>query len=298
MATATETGTASVTSTRASSGPWRTLGRIARRNPVGAIAAVVCVLLVLIAIFAQQIAPFPAERLTTQRLSPPSGVHLFGTDNLFRDMYSRILIGSRISLGIGFAAVLVGTILGTTLGLLSGYIGGWTDLGINRVLDTVMAFPPLVMAIFFLSIFQPTFLTVSLAIGIIITPATSRIVRGSVLSVRGLQYIEAARSIGISNVRIMLRHVLPNVTAPIIVIASIQIGNAILAEAALSFLSLGVATDSQPSWGKMLQDTRSFWQAAWWTAVIPGAAISVAVLAFNLFGDALRDVLDPRLRGS
>jgi peptide/nickel transport system permease protein len=274
------------------------LGRIARRNPVGAAAAVVCVLLILLAIFAPVIAPHPPERVGFPRLQPPSAAHPFGTDNLFRDMFSRVIVGSRISLGIGFAAVALGTLLGVSLGLLSGYVGGWTDLGVNRVLDTVMAFPPLVLAIFFLSIFRPTFFTVSMAIAIIITPTTSRIVRGAVLSIRNLQYVEAAHALGAGRERVMLRHILPNVVAPIIVIASIQIGNAILAEAALSFLSLGIATDAQPSWGKMLQDTRSVWQAAWWTAVIPGAAISIAVLAFNLFGDALRDVLDPRLRGS
>ena len=276
----------------------RALSRLAHRNPVGAAAGVVCILLILLAIFAPVIAPYAPERVGFPRLRPPSAAHPFGTDNLFRDMYSRIIVGSRISLGVGFAAVAVGTLLGTTFGLTSGYIGGWADLIVNRLLDTVMAFPPLILAIFFLSIFSPSFLTVSLAIGITITPATARIVRGSVLSVRRLQYVEAAESIGTSHTAIMLRHILPNVLAPIIIIASIQIGNAILAEAALSFLSLGIATDAQPSWGKMLQDTRQVWQAAWWTAVIPGAAISVAVLSFNLFGDALRDVLDPRLRGS
>jgi peptide/nickel transport system permease protein len=274
------------------------LWRIARRNPVGAAAAVVCVLLILIAIFAPMLAPHPAGKVGFPRLQPPSLAHPFGTDNLFRDIFSRIIIGSRISLGVGFAAVAVGTLFGVTLGLTSGYVGGWVDLGVNRVMDTIMAVPPLVLAIFFLSIFQPSFFTVSLAIGIIITPATARIVRGAVLSVRNLQYVEAAHALGAGHGRLMLRHILPNVAAPIIVIASIQIGNAILAEAALSFLSLGIATDTNPSWGKMLQDTRSVWQAAWWTAVVPGAAISIAVLAFNLFGDALRDVLDPRLRGS
>ena len=278
--------------------PLQVLTRAARKKPIGAVACVICILLILTAIFADQLAPYPPARVGFPRLAAPSLAHPFGTDNLFRDIFSRIIVGSRISLGIGFAAVAVGTLLGVTLGLLSGYIGGWVDLGVNRVLDTVMAFPPLVLSIFFLSIFRPTFFTVSLAIGIIITPATSRIVRGAVLSVRGLPYVEAAHSIGMSQLRIMLRHVLPNVVAPIIVIASIQIGNAILAEAALSFLALGIATDTNPSWGKMLQDTRQVWQAAWWTAVMPGAAISIAVLSFNLFGDALRDILDPRLRGS
>ena len=278
--------------------PLRPLVNFVRKKPVGTVAAAVCIALVLVAIFAPALAPYPAAKVGFPRLAPPSAAHPFGTDNLFRDIFSRIIVGSRISLGIGFAAVLVGTVLGTTFGLVSGYIGGGVDLGVNRVMDTVQAFPPLVLAIFFLSIFKPSFFTVSLAIGIIIMPATARIVRGSVLSIRGLQYVEAAHSIGATDTGIMLRHVLPNVAAPIIVIASIQIGNAILAEAALSFLSLGIATDAHPSWGKMLQDTRAVWQAAWWTAVIPGAAISLAVLGFNLFGDALRDVLDPRLRGS
>lgn len=298
MTTITAEPQAFRTGRRAGFGPLHTLSKLARKNPVGAVAGVLCVLLILVAIFANALAPTAPDKVGTLKLAAPSLVHPFGTDNLFRDIFSRIIVGSRISLGIGFAAVFVGTLLGTFFGLISGYIGGWTDLGVNRVMDTVMAFPPLVLAIFFLSIFRPTFITVSMAIGIIITPATARIVRGSVLSVRNLQYIEAAKSLGTSQLRIMLRHVLPNVLAPIIVIASIQIGNAILAEAALSFLSLGIATASHPSWGKMLQDTRQVWQAAWWTAVMPGAAISVAVLSFNLFGDALRDVLDPRLRGT
>jgi peptide/nickel transport system permease protein len=269
-----------------------------RKKKLGTAAGLFCIMLVIVAIFANVIAPTAADHLGTSRLAPPSLSHPFGTDNLFRDMFSRVIIGTRLSIGIGFAAVTVGTLLGTTLGLVTGYFGSWTDLFGNRALDTIQAFPPLVLAIFFLSIFSPTFLTVSLAIAIIITPATARIVRGSVLSIRELDYVQAAKALGASERRIMLRHVLPNVAAPIIVIASIQIGNAILAEAALSFLSLGVATNAQPSWGKMLQDTRQVWLQAWWTAVIPGLAISFAVLCFNLFGDALRDVLDPRLRGS
>jgi peptide/nickel transport system permease protein len=272
--------------------------KFARRKPVGAAAGLLCIILILIALSANTLAPYPAAKLGLPRLHAPSLSYPLGTDNLFRDMFSRVLIGSQISLGIGIASVLVGTLAGTLFGLASGYVGGWLDLSVNRFLDAVMAFPPLVLAIFFLSIFRSSFLTVTLAIGIIITPTTARIVRSSVLSVRQLNYIEAANALGAGNLRIMLRHVLPNVTAPIIVIASIQVGNAILAEAALSFLSLGIASDAHPSWGKMLQDTRSVWQAAWWTAVMPGAAISLAVLSFNMFGDALRDALDPRLRGS
>ncbi len=274
-----------------------TLWRLVRRKPVGTLAGLVCVGLVLVAVFARQLAPYDPAKPGTQRLKPPSAQHWFGTDNLFRDIYSRILVGSRVSLGVGFSSVLVGTLLGATVGLVSGYSGGWADLLLNRLMDTVMAFPPLILAMFVLSIYRPSFVSVSMAIGIIIMPATARIVRGAVLSIKTQQYVEAASALGSSHLRIMVRHVLPNVVAPIIVIASIQVGNAILAEAALSFLSLGVSTDAQPSWGKMLQDTRQFWQAAWWTAVMPGAAISLAVLSFNLFGDALRDVLDPRLRG-
>ena len=274
------------------------LGRMAQKRPVGAIAGLICVLLILMAVFAGVLAPHDAAKGGLPRLHAPSARYPFGTDNLFRDMFSRTIVGSRISLGIGFASVVIGTVLGTVLGIFSGYKGGWLDLLVNRVMDTVMAFPPLVFLLFFLSIFRPSFFTVTLAIGVVITPTTARIVRGSVLSVKNLQYIEAAQSLGAGSARIMFRHVLRNVVAPIIVIASIQIGNAILAEAALSFLSLGIASDAHPSWGKMLQDTRSVWQAAWWTAVVPGAAISLAVLSFNLFGDALRDVLDPRLRGS
>lgn len=284
------------------------LWRIARQKPLGAAAGVVCLLLILVALGADVVAPQAADAvdpIKNPRLQAPSWEHPFGTDNLFRDMFSRVVIGSRISLGIGFAAVAIGTVLGTVLGMVAGFFRGWVDMVVSRAIEVVLGFPPLVLAIFFLSIFNPergyslrSFLMVSLAIGIIITPTTARIVRGSVLSVRNLQYVEAAEAVGNGPLRIMWRHVLPNVAAPIIVIASIQVGNAILAEAALSFLSLGIADASHPSWGAMLQDMRQVWLEAWWTAVVPGAAISLAVLAFNLFGDALRDVLDPRLRQS
>lgn len=280
---------------------WRT----AKNKPIGAVAGVFCILLILLAIFADTLAPQDVAATRFPRLQPPSSTYPFGTDNLFRDMFSRVIVGSRISLGVGFGAVFVGTLLGTIFGLVGGYFGKWTDLLIGRSLDVLLGFPPLVFLIFFISIFNnqggyslKSYFLISLAIGIIITPTTARIVRGSVLSIRNLQYIEAAESIGNTSSRIMWRHVLPNVVAPIIIIASIQIGNAILAEAALSFLGLGIADASHPSWGAMLQDTRGVWQQAWWTAFVPGLAISVAVLSFNLFGDALRDVLDPRLRSS
>ena len=287
---------------------WQSLGSVIRRKPVGAAAGAVCIILILIAIFADVLAPYPPDKVDPirfPRLQAPAADYPFGTDDLFRDQFSRIIIGARISIGIGFGAVLIGTVFGTLIGLLSGYFRGWVDLTTSRLIEVVLGFPPLVFALFFLAIFKTdqgysleSFFWISLAIGIIITPTTARIVRGSVLGIRNLQYIEAAQAIGNSSPRIMFRHVLPNVVAPIIVIASIQIGNAILAEAALSFLGVGIADDSHPSWGKMLQDTRQYWQTAWWVSVVPGAAISIAVLSFNLFGDALRDVLDPRLRSS
>ncbi len=283
-----------------------TLWSVMRSKPIGSIAGLICILLIVVAIFATTIAPQAADTVDptkNPRLLSPDFSHPFGTDNLFRDQFSRVLVGSRISLGIGFGSVALGTVIGAFLGLVSGYFGGWVDILVSRLVDIILGFPPLVLAIFFLAIFNTSrgysatsFMLVSLAIGIIIAPTTARIVRGSTLSIRNLQYIEAAQCVGNSSARIIVRHVFPNVVAPIIVIASIQIGNAILAEAALSFLGLGIADDLHPSWGKMLQDTRSVWTDAWWTAVVPGVAISIAVLSFNLFGDALRDVLDPRLR--
>jgi len=278
---------------------WLTaIRRAARKNPVGAAAGVICIGLVLVAILGPRFAPYPADRLGFARLQAPSWAHPFGTDNLFRDLFSRIIIGSRNSLGIGFSSVAVGTVLGVCLGVTSGYLGGWWDLLVSRVIEVQLAFPPVVFVIFFVTIFRPSFLSLCLAIGIVLTPGTTRVVRGATIAVRHQPYLEAAVVLGNSPLRIMYRHVLANVAAPIIVIASIQIGVAILAESTISFLGLGVSSASNPSWGRMLQDTRTVWQAAWWTAVVPGAAISLAVLSFNLFGDALRDALDPRLRGS
>lgn len=308
MATTVATPATTYSDLRAKPNRVSQLVRIARQKPLGAAALIICVLLIFVAVGADMLAPQAPEAVDpvkNPRLQAPSLDHPMGTDNLFRDIFSRIIVGSRISLGVGFTAVAIGTVIGTFLGLVSGYFRGWVDIFVSRLMEVVLGFPPLVLAIFFLSVFLPdrsyslkSFLLFSLSIGIIIAPTTARIVRGSVLSIRNLQYIEAAESMGNSSWRIMLRHVLPNVVAPIIVIASIQIGNAILAEAALSFLGLGISDASRPSWGGMLQDMRPVWLEAWWTAVIPGLAISLAVLAFNLFGDALRDVLDPRLRQS
>jgi peptide/nickel transport system permease protein len=269
-----------------------------RRNPLGALAGLACVLMVLLALFGPSIAPYSANDTSFPRLVHPSLDHPFGTDNLFRDMFSRVLVGARNSLGVGFAAVFVSTVIGIILGIGSGYLGGAGDLIVSRIMDIMLAYPGLVFLIFVVTIFGPTFLSISVAIGLYMTPSATRIIRSATIGVRHQQFIEAALSVGCSPVRIMVRHVFPNVASSIIVIATIQIGAAILAEAALSFLGMGVSSAQNPSWGRMLQETKPVWQAAWWTAIVPGFAITFTVLVFNLFGDALRDALDPRLRGS
>lgn len=269
-----------------------------RRNPVGAVAGVLCLLLIVLAIVGPMIAPYAADKTGFARLQAPTASHPFGTDNLFRDMFSRVIVGARNSLGVGFASVAVSTLLGVAFGVTSGYFGGWWDLIVGRVVEVMLSYPAIVFVIFFLTIFQPSFPTICVAIGLILTPGTTRIVRSATISVRHLQYIEAAVTLGARPLRILRVHVLPNVTASIIVVASVQIGIAILVEATISFLGLGISSARNPSWGRMLQETRPVWQVAWWTSIVPGAAISMAVLCFNIFGDALRDALDPRLRGS
>jgi peptide/nickel transport system permease protein len=271
--------------------------RAARKNPLGALFGVICLMMLVIATLGEFIAPHSATAIDAPRLQAPSWSYPFGTDNLFRDEFSRVLIGARISLGIGFGSVALSTALGVFLGVTSGYLGGWWDMVVSRLIDLLIAFPPVVFLIFFLTILPPDFWTVCISIGLVLTPGTTRVVRSATIAVRNLQFIEAAVSTGCSPLRIMTHHVFPNVTAAIIVMASVQIGTAILAEATISFLGLGVTDAANPSWGRMLQESRQFWREAWWTAVIPGLALSLAVLSFNLFGDALRDALDPRLRG-
>lgn len=276
----------------------RTIKRSIARNPVGAIAGVICVLLILLAIFGPQIAPYNPSAIDNGRLKPPTLAHPFGTDALNRDLLSRIIVGARNSLGVGFAAIFVSTSLGIVLGIASGYIGGWVDQVVSRLIDVLISFPGIVFVIFFVVIFGQHFLAVAVGVGLILVPGTTRIVRSATLAVTGQQFIEAAMSVGNSPLRIMYKHVLPNVMAPIIVIASVQVGIAILVESGISFLGLGVSSAVNPSWGRMLGESRPSWQLAWWTMIFPGAAISFTVVAFNIFGDALRDWLDPRLRGS
>jgi ABC-type dipeptide/oligopeptide/nickel transport system permease subunit len=278
-------------------GRLRALGMAMRRKPLGAVSAALLVMLVLTAVFADVLAPY--DPLATQpeiRLSPPSRAHLFGTDDIGRDVLSRVIHGARISLWVGLLAVGIGTMAGMIIGLLCGYCEGRLDLVMQRVMDAVQAIPGLVLALAIVSVLKPSTTNAMLAIAIVIIPGNSRIVRGAVLSSKQNRYVEAAQAIGCRHPRIILSHILPNVTAPILIIASIWLGNAILIEATLSFLGLGTQPPT-PSWGLMLSSTgRAFMEQAPWLAIFPGLAISLAVFAFNLFGDTLRDAWDPKLR--
>ena len=268
-----------------------------RRKPLGAASAALLVLIVFTAIFAEVLAPY--DPLATQpeiRLAAPSWEHPFGTDDIGRDVLSRVIHGSRISLWVGLLAVGIGNAAGMIIGLLCGYCEGRVDLIFQRVMDAIQAIPALVLALAIVSVLRPNTTNAMLAIAMVIIPGNSRIVRGAVMSAKQNRYVEAAQAIGCRHPRIIIGHILPNVTAPILVIASIWLGNAILIEATLSFLGVGTQPPT-PSWGLMLSSTgRAFMEQAPWLAIFPGLAISLAVLGFNLFGDTLRDAWDPKLR--
>jgi peptide/nickel transport system permease protein len=278
---------------------WRAL---ARRKPLGAISAMILCGLIATAVLAPLIAPYDPYRFNLNerglpiRLQPPNAHFLFGTDTHGRDVLSRIIYGARVSLIVGFLSVAIGTLTGTLIGLVSGYWEGSIDQGLQRVVDTLMAFPGIVLALAVLSVFGQSLPNVILVIGLVIAPGASRVVRGTVLSVKHNAYVDAARAAGASSWRILLWHILPNVFAPILIIASVWLGNAIVIEAALSFLGLGTPPPT-PTWGGMLSgEGRRSLETAPYLAIFPGLAISIVVLAFNMFGDAVRDLLDPRLR--
>lgn len=267
------------------------------RKPLGMASAALIALLVFTAIFADVLAPYdPLAAQPEIRLAAPSWEHPFGTDDIGRDVLSRVIYGTRISLWVGLLAVGIGTLAGTIIGLVSGYWEGWVDLILQRMMDALMAIPGLILALAIVSVLTPSTTNAMLAIAVVIIPGNSRIVRGAVLSAKQNPYVEAARALGCRQLGIMQGHILPNVTAPILIIASIWLGNAILIEASLSFLGLGTQPPT-PSWGLMLSSTgRAFMEQAPWLAIFPGLAISLAVLGFNLFGDTLRDAWDPKLR--
>jgi peptide/nickel transport system permease protein len=275
-------------------GTWR----LVKEKPLGAVGAVIVLLLLVCAVCAPWIATHPYDQANVRyRLKPPSAQFYLGTDNLGRDLFSRIIYGAQISVTVGFGAVGIGTLLATAIGIGSGYFGGKFDVLIQRLVDAWMAFPFLVVLLSVMAILGPGLLNVILSLGVLSAANSSRIIRSAALSAKENQYVEAARAVGASHLRIILWYILPNVMATIIIIATVSLGFAILAESALSFLGLGVPPP-YPSWGEMLSGSgRSYMHKAPWMATWPGVAISLAVFGFNMLGDALRDLLDPRLRG-
>ena len=275
---------------------WReTLGLLAR-NPTAAFSTLLLLALVLVAVFDETLAPQgPNEVDVAARLQAPSGEHWFGTDDLGRDILSRVILGAGVSLRVGFLAVGIALLIGTTIGLLAGFYGRWIDDALMRVMDMLFAFPAVLLAIAVLAVRGTGWANTALAIGIVYIPVFARVTRASVLGVREEVYVRASRSVGASDWRLLTRHVLPNAAPPIIVQTSISLAFAVLAEAALSFLGLGTQPPN-PSWGLMLAEGRGFIDLAWWLAFFPGMAIFLTVLCFNLLGDGLRDVLDPKQR--
>lgn len=270
-----------------------------RRNPRMIIGGGLVLAWLLVALFARQIAPYdPTKVLPGDALLSPSPTHWLGTDDLGRDVLSRVVVGSQVSLRVGVISVLIGFLAGVSLGLGAGYIGGTFDLLAMRLVDALLAFPALVLAIAITASLGPKIENAMIAIGIVAIPAYARLTRGQVLAVRAREFIVAARTIGATPMRIILRHVFPNVVNALIVQATLSTAFAILAEAALSFLGLG-PQPPDPSWGQDINySTRYLSNLKWWMSVGPGLAIFSAVFAFNFLGDALRDALDPRLRRS
>jgi peptide/nickel transport system permease protein len=270
-----------------------------REKPLGALAALVLLLMVLAAAFAETLATYDPIRTDAEHtLAPPDRAHWFGTDNLGRDIYSRIIYGARVSLAVGIASSFLGAVFGGIIGVISGYFGGWLDLLTQRIMDILQGLPLLVLAMVMAAALGPSIGNVIVAISVPIIPRAQRVIRGSVLAIREFAYIEAARALGIGHLAIAFRHVLPNTVGPFIVLMTAQFGSAILVEAALSFLGLGVP-EPYPSWGRMLSvSAAEFAQKAPWLVLFPGTAISLVVFASNLLGDAVRDKLDPRLRGA
>ena len=275
------------------------LWRLVREKPLGAFGGMLVLVLMLCAIFAHWIAPYPYDETNVrQRLKPPSAQHYLGTDNLGRDVFSRIVYGARISVTVGFGAVTLSILLATIMGVTSGYFGGKVDVFVQRIVDAAMAFPVLVILLSIMAVLGPGLLNVILVLGIVPSANRSRVIRSATLAAKENQYVEAARAVGASHLRILLCYILPNIMAPIIIVATNALGAVILVEATLSFLGFGVPPP-YPSWGEMLSGSgRSYMYKAPWMAIWPGVAISLAVFGFNMLGDALRDLLDPRLRGS
>jgi peptide/nickel transport system permease protein len=278
-------------------GFWSQAGFLARRYPLGAVGAFLVLLFVLTALFANVIAPHdPLSTNSRASLAAPGGTYWLGADFMGRDMFSRIVYGARISLAVAVGATLLGGILGVVIGLMSGFVGGWLDLATQRLMDVMQSLPLLVMALVMAASLGPSLENTIIAIAIPLVPSVARVVRSSTLSLREQPFVEAARAIGMGEIRIAVRHVLPNTLAPLIVLGTAQLGSAILTEASLSFLGLGIP-EPYPSWGRMLSESAAeYVRTAPWLVIFPGVAISLTVFGTNLLGDALRDILDPRQR--
>jgi peptide/nickel transport system permease protein len=277
---------------------WRKLTFLAQRYMLGTAGLIIMIMFVLAAVLADVICRFsPLTIDSAHALSAPNAQHWMGTDSFGRDVWSRIIHGARISLAVGIGSTALGSSIGVAVGLASGYLSGWVDLVFQRITDILQALPLLVLALVVTAALGPSLPNVIIAIAIPLIPTVARVIRANTLALRELPFVEAAKSIGMSEMRIALRHVLPNTLAPLIVLATAQLGSTILTEASLSFLGLGIP-EPYPSWGRMLSESAAeYVRTAPWLVIFPGVAISLAVFGTNLFGDALRDILDPRQRG-
>ncbi|MBK9125779.1 MAG: ABC transporter permease [Chloroflexi bacterium] len=279
---------------------WRTsvrrlLRRLSRSRSV-IIGAILLTIITVLCVLAPVLSSYnPTLMAASERLKPPSEVHLFGTDDFGRDIFTRVLYGGQLSLQVGLISVAIACTIGTFLGIIAGYLGGWVDALIMRAMDVLLAFPGILLALAIVAVLGRSLTNVMIAVGISAIPLFTRIVRGSTLTIKQLEYVTAARALGASPTRIMRSHVLPNVVTPVIVVATNSIAGAIIAGAALSFLGLG-AQSPTPEWGLMLSEGRVYLRSASWLTQFPGLAIMLTVLAINLLGDGLRDVLDPKLR--
>ncbi len=276
--------------------PWKDAFRRLLKNKLAVVGLVIIIFFILVAVFAPLFTSYAYDDTNLpNRLQPPSAEHWFGTDDLGRDIFSRIVYGARISLWVGFFAVTGALVFGTLLGIVAGYYGRWIDMIISRIFDIMLAFPSILLAIAIVAILGPSLENALIAIAIINIPIFGRLVRSKVISLREEEYIMAAKAQGMKNGRIIIHHILPNSLAPIIVQATLGFGTAILEAAALGFLGLG-AQAPNPEWGKMLSDSRQFIQSAPWTVLFPGFSIMLVVLGFNMIGDGLRDALDPKMK--
>ncbi len=266
------------------------------RSPTALSGLVLSLAIVAMALLAPFLAPYdPIQMQLGARLQPPSLNHLFGTDDFGRDIFSRVVWGSQLALRLGFLSVLVAAGGGIPLGLIAGYYGGWVDNLISRLLEIVLAFPGILFAIAIIAMLGPSLDNLIIALGLFGWPGYARIVRGSVLSAKEREYVLAVRAVGARATRVMFRHILPNVLAPVIILSATRFGGALLAGSGLSFIGLGVPIP-QPEWGAIMATGREYMASAWWITVFPGVLLALAVLGVNLFGDGLRDVLDPRLK--